>query len=527
MYKTIRNLLPALLLILGTACNEDLTTTPATGNPLVLEHVYIGTPTKAEPIPSGFVDGSMLTATLTLNGVTSEGFYAYKDGAWVAHTHAYWQNTTEEHTLTLQTPEPSTMPAEGFTTDNWHTYDILTYTGQATPGSTSFTLKHTRAQLCVTLEKGTGLTDEELAAATLSVNGTGMLEDNGSHYALLNPTTDITEIVIDINGSTYTYTPNTDILTAGQCTMLTLTLNKTGVSGITTTNKEWQNVTGTVTEAEGWNTHTGDNIDPSTLTGKVQITGTLTADDMTTINAAKDQITHLYITAESTAWDNLMLGYSEWEEWGEANETLQSLYLPKATSVGNEAFRSCPNLTSVSLPMAKTIGEKAFTDDESLTHISLPEATTLGKMCFADCYSLSSLNLPQATTIGWCAFGNCKSLTALSLPEANTINDRAFQSCKALTTATLPKATNIGSWALQNCDALTTICLPKDATIGESAFGGSDALTTLYISTPDATEADARAFVEKIPTLTTIHYGYHGTGDYLDPANYTGVYETN
>ena len=526
MTKTIRILLPALLLTLCTACTNELTTTPATDNPLVLEHVYIGTPTKAEPIQwDGFREGDQLKATLTLNGVTSEGTYTYKDGTWDTPTPAYWQDPTEAHTLTLRTPEPTDPMPDAFTDDTWHTYDILTYTGTATPGTTSYPLTHTRAQLCVTLTAGETMTGADLTNATIKVNDCGMLHKDNAYYALLAPAATPT-LTITYEGDTYTYTPETDILTAGQCTMLTLTLNKTGVSGIDVSNEEWKNVTATSTLDDTWTTiacNGGDLSIPDNAT-KLLITGTLTDDNVSTINAVKDQITHLYITAESEAWVDLKLGYGEWDD---PNETLQSLYLPTATSVGNEAFRSCPNLTSVSLPMAKTIGEKAFINDKGLTHISLPEATTIGEMCFADCYSLSSLNLPQATTIGWCAFGDCKSLTALSLPEANTINDRAFQSCKALTTATLPKATNIGSWALQNCDALTTICLPKDATIGESAFGGSDALTTLYISTPDATEADARAFVEKIPTLTTIHYGYHGTGDYLDPANYTGVYETN
>ena len=526
MTKTIRILLPALLLTLCTACTNELTTTPATDNPLVLEHVYIGTPTKAEPIQwDGFREGDQLKATLTLNGVTSEGTYTYKDGTWDTPTPAYWQDPTEAHTLTLRTPEPTDPMPDAFTDDTWHTYDILTYTGTATPGTTSYPLTHTRAQLCVTLTAGETMTGADLTNATIKVNDCGMLHKDNAYYALLAPAAPPT-LTITYEGDTYTYTDDIP-LTAGQCTMLTLTLNKTGISGISVTGEEWQSVTGTTSTDETVTEIVCDGTTPITIpddAGKVLITGTLNSTDITTINSAKDKIEELYITAESNAWVDLKLGYGEWEG---TNETLQSLYLPTATSVGNEAFRSCPNLTYVSLPMAKTIGEKAFINDKGLTHISLPEATTLGKMCFADCYSLSSLNLPQATTIGWCAFGNCKSLTALSLPEANTINDRAFQSCKALTTATLPKATNIGSWALQNCDALTTICLPKDATIGESAFGGSDALTTLYISTPDATEADARAFVEKIPTLTTIHYGYHGTGDYLDPANYTGVYETN
>ena len=519
-------MLPAalLLLALGTACTNDLADTPAeTGLPLVLENVYIGAQTRVDPTPYDNPEGSKLTATLTWNEVESTGTYTYQNGQWTSDAPAYWQDPEDMHTLTLHTPEPNpAMPTEGFTADNWHKYDILDYPAtEVKPGTTTFDgVKHTRAQLCVTLTAGESMADADLSTATIQVNGCGMLKDNGSHYALLDPElTTAPTLTISYGGETYTYAESIT-LAAGQCTLLTLSLNKTGISGINASCEEWQDVTAIATEDSEWTTHTGGNLNESTLTGKLLITGTLTETDVTAINNAKDQITHLYITAESEAWDNLKLGYGEWDG---TNETLQSLYLPKATSVGAEAFRSCPNLTSVSLPMAKTIGEKAFINDKSLTHISLPEATTLGKMCFADCYSLSSIKLPQATTIGWCAFGDCKSLTALSLPKVNIISDRAFQSCKALTTATLPKATNIGSWALQNCDALTTICLPKDVTIGESAFAGSNALTTLYISTEGATVADAQAMAGKIPTLTTIYYGYKG-GDYLTPTNYEHTY---
>ena len=523
MTKTIRILLPALLLTLCTACTNELTTTPATDNPLVLEHVYIGTPTKAAPIQrDGFREGDQLKARFGYKGNFHEGTYTFDGTQWTGNPSVYWQDPKKEHTLYLSTLLPDPDMPDAYTEENWYDYDQVRYASDmVTPGTTSFKLTHTRAQLCVTLTAGETMTGADLTNATIKVNDCGMLHKDNAYYALLAPAATPT-LTITYEGDTYTYTPETDILTAGQCTMLTLTLNKTGVSGIDVSNKEWQNVTATSTLDDTWTTiacNGGDLSIPDNAT-KLMITGTLTPDNVSTINAVKDQITHLYITAESDAWDNLKLGYGEWEG---TNETLQSLYLPTATSVGAEAFRSCPNLTSVILPVAKTIGEKAFTDDESLTHISLPEATTIGKMCFADCYSLSSIKLPQATTIGWCAFGDCKSLTALSLPEVNTINDRAFQSCKALTTATLPKATNIGSWALQNCDALTTICLPKDATIGESAFGGSDALTTLYISTEGATVADAQAMAGKIPTLTTIYYGYKG-GDYLTPTNYEHTY---
>ena len=437
MYKTIRNLLPALLLILGTACNEDLTTTPATGNPLVLEHVYIGTPTKAEPYNPDFVNGSTLTATLTLNGVTSEGTYTYKDGAWVAHTHAYWQNTTEEHTVILRTtPEPKDPMPDAFTTDNWHEYDLLECS-RTTKATTSFSLAHTRAQLCVTLKKGTGLTDEELAAATLSVNGTGMLKYNGSHCALLNPTTGITEIVIDINGSTYTYTDNIP-LTAGTCTMLDLTLNKTGVSGISVSSEEWKDVTGSVTEDSEWTTHTGGSLDASALTGKVLITGTLSSADMSAINGAKNQIEELYITAtvDNNAWQSFNMGSST---------SLHTIHLAQFTQLWMVTFMNCKALTTVSLPKVTSIDGEAFSGCTALTTVYLPKLTNVSYSIFDGCSSLKDITLSKATIIGTSpsgqgAFADCPDLITLHLPD---LTAEEFE-------ADVEKYTSFGSVAWQH-----------------------------------------------------------------------------
>ena len=371
MYKTIR-MLPAalLLLLLGTACTNDLADNPAsTGLPLVLENVYIGTQTKADPIETtAFEEGDQLTATLTLGDVTSTGTYEFNGTTWEATTPAYWQNTTEEHTVTLRTtPEPENdMPEEGFTTANWHEYDILTYTNNnVDPGTTSFTgITHTRAQLCVMLEKGDGLTSAELATAKVSVNGTGMLRHlNSAHYAILAPAEKARpEIVIDINGSKYPYTPDKDIpLTAGTCTILTLALNKVEVESFdVTSNGDWQDMTVTSTEDDTWtirNSTDGD-LDLSGIGDNVKllITGTLTSKDIETINAAKNQITHLYIMAGAKDNDE-----SIWEALNMKQSTsLQSVCITEATAIGFQAFYECGQLTNVSLPMVESIGTYAF-----------------------------------------------------------------------------------------------------------------------------------------------------------------------
>ena len=418
MYKTIR-MLPALLLLLGTACTNDLADNPAaTGLPLVLEDVYIGTQTKAEPIETtAFEERDQLTATLILGDVTSTGTYEFNGTTWETTTLAYWQDPEDPHTLTLQTPEPTpAMPENGFTADNWHTYDILTYEGTATPGTTSFTLAHARAQFCVALEKGDGMTDDELAAAKVTANSIGMLSANGAHYALFDPGTEITSVNIDINGSTYTYTPDKDIpLTAGTCTILTLKVNKAGVSGITVSGEDWKNVTGTAAIDDTFTQIDCDGTDNITIpdnADKLLITGTLTSKDISAINSANDQITHLYVTAtaEENVWKSLCLGKN-----GVSNRTTISVCLTQATHIGEYAFQSCDALTTVNLPEATNIGENAFWACDALTTISLPKATNIGRYAFAACDALTIISLSKNAEIGEYAFWASDLLTTLNL----------------------------------------------------------------------------------------------------------------
>ena len=578
MYKTIRILPAALLLLLGTACTNDLANAPATGFPLVLEHVYIGTSTKAEPYEPGFADGSMLEATIALNGVTTEGTYRYNGTTWeqTSTTPAYWQNTTEEHTVTLRTPQPEyDMPA-AFTQENWHEYDLLEYS-QATTATNSFTLAHTRAQLCVALEKGDGLTSAELATAKVSVNGTGMLRHlNSAHYAILAPAEKARpEIVIDINGSKYPYTPDKDIpLTAGTCTILTLALNKVGVEGFQVSSGEgWQDVTATSTEDGTWIIKNCQGGDLTIAEGetKLLITGTLTSEDMTAISNAKNQITHLYIMAKAKDNDE-----SIWNKEGvmQASTSLQSVCiteataigeyafyecgqltnvsLPKVKSTGNYAFQYCKALTNVSLPMVESIGAYAFEECTALTDISLPEATSIDSRAFFQCTSLASVHLPQVKemkgtrifygctaltsislpeleSIERSAFYGCSNLASVSLPEVTNVGQEAFGSCSSLTTICLPKATSISNGIFNICSSLTTICLPKDTDMRPTDLKYLRSVTTLFLCNDSndalATEEDIAKWTDAVTQLTTVFYDYQGEdGDYLDPNNYDQVW---
>ena len=412
MYKTIR-MLPALLLLLGTACTNDLADNPAaTGLPLVLEDVYIGTQTKAEPIETtAFEERDQLTATLTLGDVTSTGTYTYKNGKWETTTPAYWQNTTEEHTVTLRTPEPNPAMPDAFTADNWHLYDVLEYS-QTTKATTSFTLAHTRAQLIVTLKAGKGLEDADLSGATVKAGNSQLWHrtDQGAYYALLDPNATSPALTITCNGETYTY--DYDIsLYANQCTLLALTLHKTGVSGISITSQPWEGVTATTTIDYTFTQIDCDGTTTITIldAAKLLITGTLTEDDVKAINNAKNRITHLYITATAAdeVWEELGMNKpagGDTAGGGDAgippvttpNSTLQSICFTQATSIGEKAFIDCRALKNATLPKVASIGSSAFYGS-ALTTISLPAATTIGDEAFDDCTELTTLHLPDLT----------------------------------------------------------------------------------------------------------------------------------
>lgn len=198
---------------------------------------------------------------------------------------------------------------------------------------------------------------------------------------------------------------------------------------------------------------------PTGNPAKVLITGTINDDDMDEIVKHKDVITHLYVTAS--------INKGKWYEgqWfadmggdSENPSPLQLVCLTQATEIGDGAFSFCP---------------------------------------------LTTVSLPKATKIGGNAFGSCDNLKTLSLPKAEQIESAAFQ----------------------NSNNLTSICLPKGVQIYYNGYfqSISPLLTTLFLS--NCTEEDFKEDTYKNYlgiSWTTIHYGYKGSGDYLNPDNYSG-----
>jgi len=186
-----------------------------------------------------------------------------------------------------------------------------------------------------------------------------------------------------------------------------------------------------------------------------------------------------------------------------------SIIPESVTTIGDEAFRSCPGLTSISIPTSvNSIGEAAFSDCSDLTSIVvesgnsvydsrnncnaiiekatntliagcrntfIPESvTTIGDWAFEGCRGLTNIIIPESvTTIGDWAFESCWGLTSINIPKSvTTIGDHAFRSCNNAKSISIAEGvTSIGDWAFDSCSELRSINIPEGVTsIGDNAF---------------------------------------------------------
>ena len=167
---------------------------------------------------------------------------------------------------------------------------------------------------------------------------------------------------------------------------------------------------------------------------------------------------------------------------------LTSVTIPESvTSIGGWAFECCSNLTSINIPDGITsIGNCAFEGCSSLISINIPDGvTSIGNSTFYHCYSLKSITIPEGvTSIGKEAFYACRSLITINIPEGVTsIGTSAFDGCSSLTSIIIPEGvTSISINSFQNCSCLASITIPKGVTsIGDYSFNGCNGLTSIIV----------------------------------------------
>ncbi len=110
-------------------------------------------------------------------------------------------------------------------------------------------------------------------------------------------------------------------------------------------------------------------------------------------------------------------GEMSWTNWN-AEAVRKVIIEPGVTSIHQNAFSGCVNLTSIDIPESVTrIGESAFWKCESLTSITLPShLTQIDMEAFALCENLQSITIPASVTqIGYNLFQGCTSLKSLQL----------------------------------------------------------------------------------------------------------------
>ena len=157
----------------------------------------------------------------------------------------------------------------------------------------------------------------------------------------------------------------------------------------------------------------------------------------------------------------------------------QNTMIPNSvTSIGDDAFSRCYDLTSVTIPNSVTsIGKYAFAYCSGLTSVTIGNSvTSIGVGAFYGCNDLTSVTIPNSvTSIGDEAFSRCNDLTSVTIPNSVTsIGDDAFRGCSGLTEVTIGNSvTSIGEYAFYECSGLTEVTIGNSVTeIGRYAFYG-------------------------------------------------------
>lgn len=167
------------------------------------------------------------------------------------------------------------------------------------------------------------------------------------------------------------------------------------------------------------------------------------------------------------------------------------------TSIDNDAFSGCSELTSISLPNSiTTIKGWAFSKCDKLKTFHLPKSVTdAGGYILEGCSSLTSISVDKDNKT-YDSRNNCNAIihTATNelisgcqktvIPNTVTrIGNGAFSKISTLITIDIPSSViSIGSCAFQNCSGLKTIKIPDSViSIEQWAFGYCTALESVSL----------------------------------------------
>ena len=163
--------------------------------------------------------------------------------------------------------------------------------------------------------------------------------------------------------------------------------------------------------------------------------------------------------------------------WWYSNSSIKKVIITEGcTSIGDNAFGYCANLTSIEIPnsVAK-IGEGAFYSCSALYSVNIPDGvTSIYGRTFSGCSALAEITIPNTVSyIGQYAFNGCESLTTIEIPKG-TIEHFAFENCKNLSTVIIGEGVTkiyLSYGPFRGCTKLNTVVWnAKDAICTSSYY---------------------------------------------------------
>ena len=215
-------------------------------------------------------------------------------------------------------------------------------------------------------------------------------------------------------------------------------------------------------------------IDSTNFVGEFNNLESISAQGVTTLEAGlfKDMTTLKEVSLNiSTIGDETFSGCTN----------LSSIDLGNLTSIGNNAFENCALLSSLSCESVTSLGKNAFKGCKSLSNLSFPVLTSLPESAFEGC-SITSLSVPNVTTIGDRVFYGCNKLSAIEIDKLKNLSEYAFYNCVALETLNIPLVTKISNYALYQCSALKTLTTATITSVGNYGLSHCKVLSAFDLS---------------------------------------------
>ena len=142
---------------------------------------------------------------------------------------------------------------------------------------------------------------------------------------------------------------------------------------------------------------------------------------------------------------------------------LETVWLPNATKLVDNAFERCAALADVNTPNVVELCGNALSET-GLREADFPNCTDMGAHVFYGCSSLARANFPLLESVGYQAFGQCAALSEFYAPILTSIMYEAFGVCGKLERIDLPMLTSIASRGFR-LSALSTLILRNTSSV--------------------------------------------------------------